>query len=141
MSLRTASRAAVLASAGFLMFAGAGPAAASLPSWRIVQVFGPPDFPNLQGLVTSGPANARVSGGDAFSLVVKRWDGSQWQPVTPPSGFANMTASSTVSWLGPRGRANNNPQVIIAMHWNGRSWHFDQPPRAHARERARMGPG
>jgi hypothetical protein len=127
MSLRTASRAAVLASAGFLMVAGAGPAAASLPSWPIVQVFGPPDFPNLQGLVTSGPANAWVSGGDAFSLVVKRWDGSQWQPVTPPSGFANTTASVNCFVVGTSGPGNtwffpSRDSTYYALRWDGSAW-------------------
>ena len=127
MSLRTALRAGALASAGFLMVAGVGPAAASSPSWRIVQVFGAPDFPNMQGLATSGAANAWMAGGDASSLVVKRWDGSQWQPVTPPSGFANTTASINCFVAGTSGPGNtwffpSRDSTYYGLRWDGSAW-------------------
>src|SRR5262249_6059240 len=129
-----ATFAAVMASIGVVLAALAFPGgtsvpagAASSPGWRIAQVFGAPDFPNLQGLATTGPANAWMAGGDAFSLVVKRWDGTQWQPVTPPPGFADTTASINCGVVGTSGPGNtwlfpSRDSTYYALRWDGSAW-------------------
>jgi hypothetical protein len=55
-----ASRAVLLAGpAALTLMAGLIPAqAASGPAWSISDVFGAPDYPLVQGLSVSGPANA-----------------------------------------------------------------------------------
>ena len=76
-------------------------------------MFGAPDYPLVQGLSVSGPANAWVSGTSYQSLLAEHWDGTQWTSVTPPpsvddlaSGTVNDTimgsASPTNTWFFPQ---------------------------------------
>jgi hypothetical protein len=92
------SRAALLAAAVALtLTAGLIPAqAAGTPAWSISDVFGAPDYPLVQGLSVSGPANAWVSGTAYQSLLAEHWDGTQWTSVTPPPSVDNL-ANATVN--------------------------------------------
>jgi hypothetical protein len=109
---------------------GLVPAEASAPGWRVVQKF------SAISQITSVAAG---SAGDAWAagtvcqgqckvshLLVSHWDGTAWQPVTPPpakvatSSEAIAGASSASNaWvfasvgLGPRAEA---------LHWNGTAW-------------------
>src|SRR5580704_10775430 len=93
-----AARAALLAGpAALTLVAGLIPAqAASRPAWSISDVFGAPDYPLVQGLSVSGPANAWASGTSYQSLLAEHWDGTRWTSVTPPPSVRNL-ANATVN--------------------------------------------
>ena len=92
------SRAALPAAAAALtLVAGLVPAqAASTPVWSISDVFGAPDYPLLQGVSVSGPANAWVSGTGDQSLFAEHWNGTKWTSITPPPSVHNL-ANATVN--------------------------------------------
>src|SRR5262249_4078510 len=75
---------------------------------------------------------------------VLRFNGSTWRQVTVPGTPVDVSpaAASDIWALGPSAATvNNNPQVIIAMHWNRRSWRSISLPGAGAGRGARRGRG
>ena len=128
------SRAAVLvAAAALTLVAGLVPAqAATASAWSISDVFGAPDYPLVQGLSVSGPANAWVSGTAYQSLLAEHWDGTQWTRVTPPPSVDNLanatvnddivgSSSPTNTWFFPEVSSPTTTKTL-GLVWNGSAW-------------------
>ena len=134
------SRAAVLvAAAALTLVAGLVPAqAATASAWSISDVFGAPDYPLVQGLSVSGPANAWVSGTAYQSLLAEHWDGTQWTPVTPPPSVDNLanatvnddivgSSSPTNTWFFPEVSSPTTTKTL-GLVWNGSAWRTVKVP-------------
>ena len=135
-----ASRTALLAAAAaFTLVAGLVPAqAASTPAWSISDVFGAPDYPLVQGLSVSGPANAWVSGTAYQSLLAEHWDGTQWTSITPPPSVDNLanatvndavvgSSSPTNTWFFPEVSGPTTTKTL-GLVWNGSAWRTVKVP-------------
>jgi hypothetical protein len=114
----------VLALAAGLAPAGAGTAT----GWRITQVLSGSST-DLHNMAASGPDNAVTAGTTTSSLVVQDWDGSTWQPITPPAGFVNVAPGESVNVEAAGTSAAGNTwlfaekgQTSYALGWNGSAW-------------------
>jgi len=83
-------------------------------------VFGPRNVWEFGAKPGSG---ANLGFGPAWVL---RYNGSTWRPVTVPATpvWSSAVSASDIWALGPSAATVNKPtQVIVAVHWNGSSWH------------------
>ena len=114
---------------------------AAAPGWRITQV-----LPNVTigGLWAGGPRDAWLAGDECAdlatcgvsdtsngTLVIRHWDGTSWQAVTPPKAYINTpldqgagpvaATSASNAWIA----AYRGPQSVDwtdMLHWTGNGW-------------------
>jgi hypothetical protein len=136
LTWRAALPAAAAAAAALTLVAGLVPAQAASASARsISDVFGAPDYPLLQGLSVSGPANGsntwffpEVSGPAKIKTLGLVWNGSAWQTVTVPAtdsllGLNVLGRHNVWQWgtkPAPPDTLGFGPPWL--RHYNGKTW-------------------
>ncbi len=78
---------------------------------------------NVWEFGTKPGSGANLGFGPAWVL---HYNGSTWSPVTVPATpvWSSSVSASDIWALGPSAATVNKPtQVIVAIHWDGSSWH------------------
>jgi hypothetical protein len=115
--------------------AGAG----ASPGWRLVKYFGACQSDGVLSVAATGARDAWATGQayrfqcDRPSLLIARWDGRSWRDMTPPPGFAGVSAdalgtsvaalSGSYAWaFVNRAVSPSRPTDSFALLWRDGRW-------------------
>jgi len=70
--------------------------------------------------------------GQDFDPLMQTWDGTRWRAESfgtwPEDELAGVSCASATSCMAV-GHSGSNQNSMIALHWNGRSWHWQKLPK------------
>jgi hypothetical protein len=98
------------------------------PSWQLVQTFNTgTDWPDYSYPAAQSANDVWVTGQQhsSESPLVVHWNGTSWQQIATPSGFAQsgpVTALSATSMWTFSSIFKGNRTTWYALNWNGSSW-------------------